>query len=263
MKYHSIYEVNHLSPEERSKIFRTLIPPSLFPLFGIDRNNFLNLLGEKVIQFHTPETHGFASIDIKMRPEDVDSIFFLQISDTPFMDNMELSFVVINDPCKERYQIDRDPEGKDTLFGTALRNIPEEERAMRAGLAPGQVRPGLRLLGEFLQLLERFATRLGISIISGEALFYHNAIQYENCGFGYLEGKKQMEEVDREFLKGGKFFNRLDDSTPFRKKGVERTIRGRSWAIQDGILGDSWVSPKLYKPVGKKVGIKTFHGDGY
>jgi len=228
MKYRSIYEINHLSPEERTKIFRTLIPPSLFTLFGIDRNTFLNRLGEKVIQFHTPETHGFASIDLKMKPEDVDSIFFLQISDTPFMDNMELSFVVINDPRRERYQIDRDPEGKDTLFGTALRNVPEEERAMRAGLAPGQVRPGLRLLGEFLQLLERFATRLGISIISGEALFYHNAIQYENWGFGYLEGKKQMEEIDREFLKGGKFFNRLDDSTPFRKKGVERTVRGRS-----------------------------------
>jgi hypothetical protein len=134
---------------------------------------------------------------------------------------------------------------------------------MKAGLAPGQVRPGLRLLGEFLQLLERFAIRLGISIISGEALFYHNAIQYENCGFGYLEGKKQMEEIDREFQKGGRLFNGLDGSTPFRKKGAEKTVRGRSWAIQDGILGEPWVSPKLYKPVGKKVGIKTFRGDGY
>jgi hypothetical protein len=263
MKYRSIYEVNHLSPEERSKIFRALIPPSLFPLFGIDRNTFLNHQGEKVVQFHTPETHGFASIDIKMRPGEVDSIFFLQISDTPFMDNMELSFVVINDPRRERYQIDRDPEGRDTLFGTALRNVAEEERAMRAGLAPGQVRPGLRLLGEFLQLLERFATKLGISLISGEALFYHNAIQYEKCGFGYLEGRKNMEEIDREFQMGGKLFNRLDGSTPFRKKGAERTVRGRSWAIQDGIFGAPWISPKLYKPVGKKVGVKTFHGQDY
>jgi hypothetical protein len=72
-----------------------------------------------------------------------------------------------------------------------------------------------------------------------------------------------MEEIDREFLKGGKLFNRLDGSTPFRKKGAERTVRGRSWAIQDGILADPWVSPKLYKPVGKKVGMKTFHGEGY
>lgn len=263
MNYRSIYEVNHLSPEERTKILRALIPPSLFTLFGVDRNTFLNRQGEKVVQFHTPESHGFASIDFKMRPDDLDSIFFLQISDTPFMDNMELSFVVINDPRKERFQIDHDPEGRDTLFGTALRNVAEEERAMKAGLAPGQVRQGLRLLGEFLHLLERFATRLGISIISGEALFYHNAIQYENYGFGYLEGKKMMEEVDREFQKEGTLFSRLDGSTPFKEKGAEKTVRGRSWAIQDGILNEPWVSPKLYKPVGKKVGVKTFSGNMY
>ena len=263
MKYRSIYEINHLSPEERTRVFRTLVPPAIFSLFGIDRTTFLNRQGEKVVQFHTPETHGFASVDIKMRPEDLDSIFFLQISDTPFMDNMELSFVVINDPRRERYQIDRDPEGKDTLFGTALRNVGEEEKAMKAGLAPGQVRPGLRLLAEFLHLLERFASKMGISIISGEALFYHNAIQYENYGFGYLEGKRQMEEIDREFQKGGRLFNRLNDSTPFRRKGAEKAVRARSWAIQDGILDEPWVSPKLYKPVGKKVGVKTFHGDRY
>jgi len=263
MKYRSIYEINHLSPDERTRIFRTLVPSEIFSLFEINRTTFLNRHGEKVVQFHTPETHGFASVDIKMRPEDIDSIFFLQISDTPFMDNMELSFVVINDPRKERYQIDRDPQGKDTLFGTALRNVGEEERAMKAGLAPGQVRPGLRLLGEFLRLLERFASRMEVSIISGEALFYHNAVQYERHGFGYLEGKKMMEEIDREFLPGGNLYERLDGSTPFRKTGAEKTVRGRSWAVQDGILGKPWESPKLYKPVGKAVGVNTFQGQDY
>jgi hypothetical protein len=263
MKYRSIYEINHQPPEERTRIFRSLVPPGIFSLFDIDRTSLLNRLGERVVQFHTPETHGFASVDIKMRPDDVDSIFFLQISDTPFMDNMELSFVVINDPRKERYEIDRDPQGRDTLFGTASRNVREEGRAMKAGLAPGQVRLGLRLLGEFLQLLERFASKMGVSLISGEALFYHNAVQYENYGFGYLEGKKMMEEIDRDFQKGAKYFNKLDDSTPFRRRGAEKTVRGRSWAIQDGVLEEPWLSPKLYKPVGKKVGIKTFRGERY
>ena len=263
MKYRSIYEVNHLSPEERSKLYRSLIPPRIFSLFGIDRNTFLSRQGEKVVQFHTPESHGFASIDVKCRPADPDSIFFLQVSDTPFMDNLELSFLVINDPHGERFQIDRDTRGKDTLFGTAMRNPAEEERAMKAGLAPGQVRPGLKLLGEFLSLLERFASRLGASIISGEALFYHNAIQYERNGFGYLEGRKQMEEIDREFLAGGRLYGRLDGSTPFRKKGADKSVRGRSWAIQDGILGEPWVSPKIYKPVGKFVEVITFRGQEY
>jgi hypothetical protein len=263
MKNRSIYELNHLAPEERTRVFRGLIPPSLFTVLGIDRNTFLNRQGERVIQFHTPESHGFVSIDVKEKAQDQDSVFFLQLSDTPFMDNLELSFVVINDPRGERFQIDRDPQGRDTLFGTTLRNIPEEEKAMTAGLAPGQVRPGLHLLGELLRLLERFASRLGTSIISCEALFYHNAAQYERYGFGYLDGRKMMEEIDREFLPGGSLLARLDNSTPFRRKGAGKTVRGRSWAIQDGILERPWTSPKLYKPVGKVVGISTFHGQGY
>jgi hypothetical protein len=263
MKNRSLYELNHLQPEERTKVFRALIPPSLFASLGIDRNTLLNRRGEKAVQFHTPESHGFVSIDVKEKAEDPDSVFFLQLSDTPFMDNLELSFVVINDPRGDRFNIDRDPQGRDTLFGTTLRNIAEEEKAMKAGLAPGQVRPGLRLFREMLRLLERFASRLGTSIISCEALFYHNAIQYEKYGFGYLEGRKMMEEIDREFLPGASLFERLDHSTPFRKKGAEKTARGRSWAIQDGILGRPWTSPKLYKPVGKVVGVNTFHGNGY
>jgi hypothetical protein len=263
MKNRSIYELNHLPPPERTRIYRSLIPTSLFSTFGVDRNTFLNHRGEKVVQFHTPESHGFVSIDVKQGADDPDSIFFLQLSDTPFMDNLELSFVVINDPRGERYNIDRDPQGRDTLFGTTLRNIPEEERAMKAGLAPGQVRPGLHLLGEMLGLLERFASRLGTSIISCEALFYHNAVKYEQYGFGYLEGRKMMEEIDQDFFPGGGLYEKLDHSTPFRRKGAEKTVRGRSWAIQDGILEKPWSSPRLYKPVGKSVGMNTFHGQGF
>jgi acetoin utilization protein AcuC len=263
MKNRSIYELNHLSPPERTKIYRSLIPPSLFAALGIDRNTFLNRRGEKVVQFHTPESHGFVSVDVKKAAEDQDSVFFLQLSDTPFMDNLELSFVVINDPKGERYNIDRDTQGRDTLFGTTLRNLAEEEKAMKAGLAPGQVRPGLRLLGEMLSLLERFASRLGTSIISCEALFYHNAIKYERYGFGYLEGRKMMEEIDQGFSPGGSLYEKLDHSSPFRRKDAEKTVRGRSWAIQDGILGKPWSSPRLYKPIGKVVGLSTFHGQGY
>ena len=92
---------------------------------------------------------------------------------------------------------------------------------------------------------------------------YHNAIRYERNGFGYMEGRKQMEEIDREFLPGGRLYERLDGSTPFRMKGAEKSLRGRSWAIKDGILGGPWTSPKIYKPVGKSVGLNTFHGEGF
>ena len=51
------------------------------------------------------------------------------------------------------------------------------------------------------------------------------------------------------------------DPPLFEEKGAEKTVRGRSWAIQDGILGKPWESPKLYKPVGKEVGVNTFDGN--
>jgi len=44
---------------------------------------------------------------------------------------------------------------------------------------------------------------------------------------------------------------------------VEKSVRGRSWAIQDGILGAPWVSPKMYKPVEKSVEVNTFHGEKF
>jgi hypothetical protein len=72
-----------------------------------------------------------------------------------------------------------------------------------------------------------------------------------------------MEEIDREFLPGGRLYERLDGSTAFRMRGAEKSVRGRSWAIQDGILAGPWVSPRIYKPVGKIVGVNTFHGEGF
>ena len=72
-----------------------------------------------------------------------------------------------------------------------------------------------------------------------------------------------MEEIDRDFFSDGRLFNLLDGSNPFREKGADKSVRGRSWAIQDGILGEPWISPKIYKPVGKMVGVNTFHGQYY
>ena len=76
-----------------------------------------------------------------------------------------------------------------------------------------------------------------------------------------------MEKIHKEFQSGGLLFKRLDDSTPFRKKGMERTVRGRSWAIYDGILADAfgqeWESPVMYKILGKDLEVNTFPGQVY
>jgi len=228
MRYRSILELNHLPMDERLRVCRELIPPEIFRLFEIDPVGLENTQGEKTVQYYGPGSHGFASIDVKQKPDQMDSICFLQLSDTPFLENLELSFIVINDIRTRRFHIDRDAGGRDTLFGTASRNTAQEEMAMAAGLAPGQVFRGLRLLHPFIRCLERVASRMGCSMISAEALFYHNAFQYEMMGFGYLEGRKRMEEIDREFQTGGRLDALMDGSNLFRQKGAGISVRGRS-----------------------------------
>ena len=173
-----------------------------------------------------------------------------------------LDFLIINDPLSERFNIDVDELGRDTLYGTRSRNIPEEIKAMEAGLAPGMVRRGLRLMREFVKCLDVFMDTLGLKSITTNAFFYHNAILWEKYGFTYFRGGKMMESIHKEFQPGGLLYEGLDGSTPFRRRGVEKTIRGRSWAIYDGLYADlldeEWENPIMYKMGGKDFKVNTF-----
>ncbi len=92
---------------------------------------------------------------------------------------------------------------------------------------------------EIMELVESFLTRLNIHLVYGYPYAYHNAIELERIGYFYGTGKELMVEIDQGFQPGGKLFNRLDGSTPFRQPGMEKTIRGRSWAIHDGDHGQT------------------------
>jgi hypothetical protein len=183
------------------------------------------------------------------------------------MESLHLDFLIINDPFSERFNVDIDEMGRDTLLGNRSRNIPEEVKAMEAGLAPGMVRHGLGLMKESAKCLERFMESLGLKTISINALYYHNAIVWERYGFTYFKGRKMMERIHKEFQPGGFLYERLDNSTPFRRKGMEGTVRGRSWAIYDGIYLDAfdeeWESPMMYKILGRDFQVNTFPGQIY
>jgi hypothetical protein len=69
-----------------------------------------------------------------------------------------------------------------------------------------------------------------------------------------------MLEIDREFQPGGRYFARLDGSSPFRMPGMERTVSGRSWAIHDGIMDEPWDEVQIYRMIGVHAGINTFPG---
>lgn len=257
--HHSIHAINQLDSEVKERIFSLLVPERIFQMFSIDVSTFRNPFGERLVNIIAPRQAGFAIVEVREHPEDRDCIFFLEIADTAFF-KVEITFLIVNDPRSPRFNTDIDDAGRRTKFGTTRRNIPEEMRAMQAGLAPGQVRRGLHLLRDFLPLALSFVSAMGQDMLVAEPLAYHDAIIFEKYGFNYMRGRKKMEDIHQRFQPGGDLFARLDGSTPFRMPGMEKTVRGRSWAIHDGILGEPWKDVEMYRSVEQAAGVCTFPG---
>jgi acetoin utilization protein AcuC len=167
---------------------------------------------------------------------------------------------ILNDPEAQRFNVDRMPDGSPTRFGILKRNLEAEQAAMEAGLAPGQVRRGLRLLHNAMDTFEEFVASLGHDMYFVEPLYYHNAVIFERYGFAYQMGKRLMDSIQAGFQEGGDMSPLLDDSNPFRSSKAGSRIRLRSWAIHDGILGEPFTNVTMYKRVGKMAGINTTPG---
>jgi len=252
----SIRQINNLPPPQKEAVYRQLVPPEALLRFGIP-------LSLKDSEGHPLLTcvcePGTCSVALALRHEwnAQDPVLYLEMADTSH-NQLEVLLFVVNDPKSERFNVDRTPDGRPTHFGTEARNIEEEIRAMQAGLAPGQVRRGARLTRRLIPRFEAFVARLGHDRFHVQPLAYHTAILFERCGFAYVTGQGRMEWIHQEFGSGGVLHRRLDGSTPFRQPGAEATVRGRSWAIHDGILGEPFTGVKMYKRVGIHAGICTF-----
>jgi hypothetical protein len=253
----TLRDINSLEQGEKERIYGGIIPVRLFEIFSISPESFLGADGQRKVWFLAPEGLGFSRVEVRLAPEVRDPVFFLEIADTQHH-QMELSFCVIRDPWSPRFDVDLDAEGRDNCFATLGRNIPEEIRAMEAGLYPNQTRRGLRMFSEFLRPFERFVDSLGMEVIVAEPLTYDNAIRYERYGFDYITGRRLMQEINEGFREGNRYHRRLDGSTPFRQPGFERTVRGRSWSIHDGILDAPWDNVRIYLQVGRHAGVDTF-----
>jgi len=254
----SLQAINRLEGAEKEQIYSRLLPQRLRDVLGLRGNSFFNIAGERLITIIAPE--GLSLVRIEARSENNGIVvFFLELSDTHYH-QMELSFCIIRDPTAPHYAVDVDETGQNNWFASQGRNIPEELRAMRAGLFPNQTHHGMQLFVSFFPLLERFTDALGMQMIVAEPLSYDNAIRYEKYGFDYLRGKQLMLEIDREFQPGGRYFSRLDGSSPFRMPGMERTVSGRSWAIHDGIMDGPWDEVQIYYMIGAPAAINTFPG---
>ena len=176
-----------------------------------------------------------------------------------FLENIEISWIAANDPESPRFDVD--------LLGrlplepkSGGRNIPEELRAYDFGLWPNQVRRGLHLLGPALRCVEDYALAVGAGLLSIFPMEYHNAIEYEHYGFGYRSGEDLMRSIHGGFSENGTLTALLDGTGPFRRPELARTVRGRSWAVHDGILDGDWYAPEMFKAVGTLNRLDTAPG---
>jgi hypothetical protein len=247
----SIRGINGLERPVKEAIYLTLVPDELFSRFNVSPDDRERI---KIVCPH--DTRSF-EILLFRQLEDHDPVLYLHMADT-LNNQIAVLLLVVNDVDSPRFNVDVDESGRPTRFGTLKRNVREETRAMQAGLAPGQVHRGLRISEKALPLFEKFIERAGHDMVIIEPLTYSNAIIYERYGFSYFQGRQRMEWIDRVLRPGGEYAERFDGSTPFRPKEAWKSIRGRAWAIHDGILGEPFGDIRMYKRTGHHAGINTF-----
>lgn len=258
----SIQDINGLAPELVQACYLQLVPRGLLDRLGIDPVTLTGPAGDRLVKITSPADKPWGRVEVRASRDDRDPLLLIDVEMSPLA-VPELAFVQITDPAGPRYAIDRDLDGLDTLYGTISRNVPEELRAMKDGLAPGQIRRGLRMLGSVLESMERFCRLIGKEIYLIEPLFYHSAILYERQGCGYLMGRETMEEIQAGFAPGGVLCDRLDDASAFRAPSAAQTVRGRSWALHDGVAEGAWGGVKMYRAAGRRLSVNTFPGSVY
>lgn len=252
----SIAAINELPDAQKKEIYGRFIPPQMLDQFDIT-STFQDPQGRALAKFrYRPGSTDFV-IELRHQFDAEDPLFFAHLTDT-MNGQIHVLLYIVNDPRAERFDVDRMPDGRRTQFGLELRNLQAEQAAMLAGLAPGQVRRGLRSMAHAIPTFEAFVGSLGHSVFFIEPLFYHNAVIFERYGFAYLKGRRRMEDLHRGFLPDGPLTTKLDGSTPFRISSHAESIRGRSWAIHDGITGEPYTGVTMYKRLGESAGLDTF-----
>ncbi|MCS7247237.1 MAG: hypothetical protein NZ840_03245 [Anaerolineales bacterium] len=252
---YSIYSVNQLPEPDKRAIYLRLIPRELLARFNLSETLY-DEQGNDLVKLVCPSGSSSAEMEVRHQIDFIDPVLYGHITDTTNGHIHVLLYTLI-DPTSPRFDVDRLPDGTKTVFGIKCRNLEAEKAAMEYGLAPGQIRRGLRLLGAAIQGFEIFVKSLGQEIYFAEPLFYHNAVIFERYGFNYAKGRKLMERIQQGFSPGGDLLQKLDLSTPFRRPEAAQSIRLRSWAIHDGILGEPFNNVTMYKYVGKSAGVNT------
>lgn len=252
---HTVRGINSLPPKEKRKVYTRLIPTELLERFQL-APGLINPAGEDLLTLNCPTSSSLAEMALFHQVGFPDPVLYGQITDT-LNGQIHVLLYILNDPISPRFDVDRLPDGTPTKFGTQYRNLEAEIAAKRFGLAPGQIRRGLRLLGSAIQAFEGFVVSLGHDLYFAEPLYYHNAIIFERYGFAYAKGRRLMQRLQDGFSTSGDLTARLDGSTPFRFPEAAHSIRLRSWALHDNLLGEPFTGVTMYKRIGVLADLNT------
>ena len=250
----TIGSINNLPEAEKRRLYARVIPRPLLERFHLPDSDSQRI--QNFLQFKFAP--GASDVELSLFHEEhfPDPILYGHLTDT-LNGQIHILLYILNDPDSPRFNVDRMPDGLTTKFGTLRRNLAAETSALAAGLAPGQVRHGLRMLPIAVTAFEKFIKELGHDIYFVEPLYYHNAIIFERYGFTYQEGRRFMQRIQSGFSTDGDLLERLDGSTPFRQPNAAGSVRLRSWAIHDGILREPFTNVTMYKQIGKSAGVNT------
>lgn len=261
----TIKQINDLPENIKRRVYRNLIPPSLLVRFSINPITWFGAGKTPLVFLDAVSGTEKVLISARTTPSPADEFYALELSDNS-LNGIELNLILLNDPTLPRFNTDIDEQGNLTMFGTLKRNLNEEVRAKDAGLAPGQVRNSLSASKLVLDQLDVFLATIGHQAYFLEPLSYASAWIFEKRGFAYVRGHKLMDDINREFQVGGKLYEALNNSSPFRQKVQANTVRGRAWAIHDGILEvieTNWDKLRMVKQVGKHASANTFPNATY
>lgn len=256
----TIRQLNNLPENVKRRLYRGLLPPALLTRFGIDPIRWTSIDKETLVFLHAESESEKVLITAQGSSDPSSEFFALELADNS-LNGIELNLIVLNDPTAPRFSIDQTEAGEPTLFGTLKRNLNAEEQAKTAGLAPGQIRAGLGNSRLVFEQIDTFLSMLGHRAYFLEPLTYASAWVFERRGFAYVRGHKLMDDIHREFQPGGKLYECLDDGLQFRKLDQAHTVRGRAWAIHDGILDAldlRWDKIRMVKQIGRHAGVETF-----
>ncbi len=254
----SIAALNRRPEAEKRAIYADLIPGELIALFDLPPD-LRAADGQDLLRLVCPAGSPGFELALYHPLQPRDPLCYGQVCDT-VTGQVHVLLYTLNDPRAPRFDVDCLPDGRSTRFGTECRNLPAEQAALLAGLAPGQARRGMRLLGAVVRQFEAFVARLGQSLYFAEPLYYHNAVIFERYGFRYERGRRLMERIQAGFELGGDLAARLDCSTPFRQPEAAGSIRLRSWAIHDGLLGEPFHDVTMYKIISQPAQVNTCPG---